>query len=294
MIEGQEGVTWEHWVALAEACESAGLEGLFRSDHYRSIQNDDPAGSLDAWTTIAALATRTERIRLGTLVSPVTFRHPSVLAKCVVTADHVSGGRVELGIGAGWFEAEHRVYGFEFGTVRSRLDELDRQLEEIVRQLTEADDVWPKAVQQPRPPLIVGGTAGPRSCRLAALYADEYNTVFASVADCGERKERVDAACRAEGRELIAFSLMTGCVVGRDRAEVERRAGAVAERTGLEVADVLESDRTIAGTVERVVAHSAEYAEVGVERVYFQHLDHADLEMVELIGAEVVPALASW
>ena len=138
-------------------------DGLFRSDHYRSIVRGEPAGSLDAWATLAALAARTERIRLGTMVSPVTFRHASVLAKNAVTVDHVSGGRVELGIGAGWYEAEHDSYGFPFGTQRARLDELDRQLAEIVRQWTEADDVRPAPFQQPRPPIIVGGKAKPRT-----------------------------------------------------------------------------------------------------------------------------------
>src|SRR6478736_7388191 len=127
MLEGQEGITWEQWLALALATEAAGLEGLFRSDHYRSIMRGEPAGSLDAWTVLAALAARTERLRLGTMVSPVTFRPAAVLAKSVVTVDHISGGRAELGIGAGWFEREHEAYGFPFLTTRERLDELDRQ-----------------------------------------------------------------------------------------------------------------------------------------------------------------------
>ena len=181
MIEGQEGVTWPQWLALAEATERAGLDALFRSDHYRSIVRGEPAGSLDAWATLAALAARTERIRLGTLVSPVTFRSPSVLAKNAVTVDHVSGGRVELGIGAGWFEAEHTTYGFTFGTPRSRLDELDRQLAEITRQWSEADDVRPKPLQQPGPRIIVGGSAKPRTLAAAMRFADEYNTVFPSL-----------------------------------------------------------------------------------------------------------------
>src|SRR6476660_4071090 len=146
MIEGQEGVTWQQWLALAQTTEAAGLEGLFRSDHYRSIVRGEPAGALDAWATLAALAARTERIRLGTMVSPVTFRPASVLAKNVVTVDHVSGGRVELGIGAGWFEAEHATYGFPFGTTRGRLDELVRQLAEIRRQWAPGGEVWPKPV----------------------------------------------------------------------------------------------------------------------------------------------------
>jgi alkanesulfonate monooxygenase SsuD/methylene tetrahydromethanopterin reductase-like flavin-dependent oxidoreductase (luciferase family) len=290
MIEGQEGVSWEQWLALARACEEGGIEALFRSDHYQSVGHDPRRLALDAWATISALAAVTERVRLGTLVSPVTFRRAGEIAKVVATADHVSGGRVELGLGAGWNEREHEAFGFPFPDLRARMDELEQQLQHVRRQWAELS---PPSVQQPRPPLIVGGTGGPRSCRLGARYADEYNTVFASVDDCAERKKRVDSACRAEGREPIAFSLMTGCVVGRDRAEVERRAGAVTERTGLEVADLLESDQTITGTVEQVVARIGEYAEVGVERVYLQHLDHADVEMVELIGAEVVLSVAS-
>src|SRR5215468_7968554 len=188
MIEGQEGVTWPQWVALARAAEEAGLEGLFRSDHYRSIGRGDPAGSLDAWATLAGLAAVTERIRLGTMVSPVTFRPASVLAKNATTADHISNGRVELGIGAGWYEAEHETYGFPFLTRRRRLDELDRQLAEITRQWTEAPDVWPKPVQQPWPPIIVGGRAKPRTVRAAVAHADEYNTVFPTLDDVRERK----------------------------------------------------------------------------------------------------------
>jgi alkanesulfonate monooxygenase SsuD/methylene tetrahydromethanopterin reductase-like flavin-dependent oxidoreductase (luciferase family) len=229
-------------------------------------------------------------VRLGTLVSPVTFRHAGEIAKVVATADHVSGGRVELGLGAGWNEREHEAFGFAFPDLRERMDELERQLQHVRRQWAELS---PRLLQDPRPPMIVGGTAGPRSCRLAARYADEYNTAFASVEDCSERKERVDAACRAEGREPIAFSLMTGCVVGRDRAEVGRRGRAVAQGSGLDLQDLLESDRTITGTVGEVVARLGEYAAVGVERVYLQHLDHADIEMVELIGADVVPRAAA-
>jgi alkanesulfonate monooxygenase SsuD/methylene tetrahydromethanopterin reductase-like flavin-dependent oxidoreductase (luciferase family) len=290
MIEGQEDVSWEQWLALARTCEDSGVESLFRSDHYQSVFQDPNRVCLDAWATITALAAVTERVRLGTLVSPVTFRRAGELAKVVATADHVSGGRVELGLGAGWNEREHEAFGFPFPELGERMDELERQLRHAVRQWAELS---PRPVQDPHPPLIVGGTAGPRSCRLAALYADEYNTVFASAADCAERKARVDDACRGEGRDPMPFSLMTGCVVGRDRAEVERRGRAVADRTGLDPDDLLQSARTIVGTVDEVVARIGEYAEVGVERVYLQHLDHGDLEMVELIGIEVVPAVAS-
>ena len=272
MIEGQEGVTWAQWVALAEAVEDAGLEGLFRSDHYRSIRNDEEGGSLDAWTTLAGLAARTSRIRLGTMVSPVTFRPASVLAKSVATVDHISNGRVELGIGAGWFEAEHETYGFDFMTTRARLDELDRQLEEIVRQWTTAEDVWPKPVQEPRPPIIVGGSARPRTVRAAVRWADEYNTVFPTVAEAGERKQVLDAAAREAGREPLRYSMMIGCAVGRDRAELERRL----ERHP--------NPPPISGTVDEVVEQLRGYEQAGVERAMLQHLMHDDVEMVAVLG----------
>ena len=284
MIEGQEGVTWEQWLALAEATESAGLEGLFRSDHYRSIVRGEPDGSLDAWTTLAALAARTSRIRLGTMVSPVTFRPASVLAKSVVTVDHVSGGRVELGIGAGWFEAEHTTYGFPFGTSRSRLDELDRQLEEITRQWTQADDVRPRPLQQPRPPIIVGGRAKPRTVAAAVRYADEYNTVWPSLEEARERARIVAAAAAAAGREPLRFSMMTGCVIGRDDADVAERLArwrSVSNDPG---------EPPLWGTIDAVATRLREFEAAGIERAMLQHLDHEDVEMVAVLG-EVAAAL---
>src|SRR4051812_23987641 len=223
MVEGQEGVSWEQWRALACAAEGVGIEALFRSDHYLSILRGSPAGSLDAWATLAALAAVTDRIRLGTIVSPVTFRSASVLAKNAVTVDHVSNGRVELGIGAGWYEDEHDVYGLPFPRPRERFDELDRQLQEIHRQWAPASDMWPKPVQQPRPPIIVGGAAKPRSVAAAVRFADEYNTTFPSVEDAKARRRIVDDAAREAGREPLVFSMMCGCVVGRDRKEAKER-----------------------------------------------------------------------
>jgi len=278
MIEGQEGVTWDQWLALARACEDAGLEGLFRSDHYLSIVRGGEAGSLDAWTTLAALAARTERIRLGTMVSPVTFRPASVLAKSVVTVDRVSNGRVELGIGAGWYEAEHVVYGFPFPPVRERMDELERQLAEITRQWTDAGEVWPKPVQRPRPPIIVGGSAKPRTVRAAVRWADEYNTVFPSVEQARERRAIVDEAARTAGREPLTFSMMTGCVVGRDRAETDERIEAWRRVSS-------GGDRPpVAGTVDEVVETLREFERSGVERAMLQHLAHEDVEMVAVLG----------
>jgi len=265
MIEGQEGVTWAQWLALAHAAEEANLEGLFRSDHYRSIVRGDPAGSLDAWATLAGLAAVTTKLRLGTMVSPVT------------TVDHISNGRVELGIGAGWFESEHDAYGFKFPSTKERLDELDRQLEELTRQWTDAPDIWPKPVQQPRPPIIVGGTAKPRTVRAAVQWADEYNTVFASVQEARERKSVLDEAAREAGRAPLRFSLMTGCVVGRDESDLQERLAQFKQISGNDAPP-------ISGTVDQVVERLREYEQVGVERVMLQHLVHEDVEMVSVLG----------
>jgi alkanesulfonate monooxygenase SsuD/methylene tetrahydromethanopterin reductase-like flavin-dependent oxidoreductase (luciferase family) len=277
MIEGQEGVSWPQWVALARAAENAGLEGLFRSDHYRSIVRGEPAGSLDAWATLAGLAAVTERLRLGTMVSPVTFRRVSVLAKLVTTVDHISAGRVELGLGSGWYEAEHETYGLAFPPTRERLDELDRQLAEVVRQWTDAPDIQPKPLQQPRPPIIVGGGAKPRTVRAAVAHADEYNTVWPTVEQARERKQILDDAARAAGRDPLRFSMMIGCVVGRDQGELKERLASFTAITG-------DAAPQISGTVDEVVEQLREYEAAGVERAMLQHIVHEDVEMVTVLG----------
>jgi alkanesulfonate monooxygenase SsuD/methylene tetrahydromethanopterin reductase-like flavin-dependent oxidoreductase (luciferase family) len=283
MIEGQEGVSWGQWRALGAAAEDAGLEALFRSDHYRSILRGEPDGALDAWATLAALAVTTTSLRLGTLVSPVTFRAASVLAKNAVTVDHVSGGRVELGIGAGWYEAEHETYGFPFGTARDRLDELDRQLAEIHRQWSDGGETWPKPLQRPRPPIIVGGTAKPRTVRAAVRFADEYNTAFPSVDEARERRTLLERAAREAGRDPLVFSMMGGCVVGRDRGEVRDRLGRWQEITRRPA-----DEPPLCGTIEEVAERLGAFAQAGVERAMLQHLAHEDLEMVTLLGDLVV------
>ena len=277
MIEGQEGVTWEQWVALGRAAEAAKLDGLFRSDHYRSINRGDPAGSLDAWVTLGALATCTQRIRLGTLVSPVTFRHPAVLAKAVVSVDHISGGRIELGIGTGWFEAEHLAYGLPFMTAPERFDELERQLAELER-LWASEEVWPKPLQRPHPPIIVGGAAKPRSVAAAVRYADEYNTVAPTLEQARERGRILREAARAAGREPLRFSMFITAVIGRDEAEADER-----RRAWLDVASASLTPQLV-GTVEQVADALRQYESAGVERVMVQHLVHEDLEMVALLG----------
>src|SRR3954470_10438968 len=238
MIEGQEDVSWEQWQRLAATAEQLGFTALMRSDHYLSVDGHGTRGALDAWGTVTALAAITTRLRLGTLVSPATFRHPSVLAKAVVTADHVSGGRVELGIGTGWLEAEHTAYGFPFPPVSERMAILGEQLEIMVRQWGEEPfsfagahyrledlDARPKPVQRPRPPLIVGGAAGPRSAALAARWADEYNTVYVMPDGARERRAALDRACKEAGREphTLRFSMMNGFVIGADRSELAER-----------------------------------------------------------------------
>jgi F420-dependent oxidoreductase-like protein len=311
MIEGQEDVTWDQWVALARACEEHGLEGLFRSDHYVSVTGREERGSLDAWTTLAALGAVTERIRLGTLVSPVTFRHPSVLAKAVVTADHVSGGRVELGMGAGWHDVEHEAFGFEFPANDVRMSMLEEQAEIVHGLWSEQvfafdgqhyrlDDVraLPKPVQDPHPPVIVGGHAGARSARIAARWADEYNVSSQTPDRCRAMRARVAEAWEREGRDpaTLRFSLMTGVVVGRDRDEVRDRAAALIKRSNQDAEPeewLRGNDALVAGTVDQVVNRLQVLETAGVDRVMLQHLVHEDLDTVELLGRQVAPAVAS-
>jgi F420-dependent oxidoreductase-like protein len=306
MIEGQEDVTWEDWVALADTCERTGIEALFRSDHYLSVSGAYRRGALDAWGTINALAARTTTLRLGTLVSPASFRHPSVLGKLATTADHVSGGRIELGLGTGWSEIEHTAYGFPFLPMRERLDVLEEQLTIIhdghwgegpfsfegehykLQNLT----ALPKPVQRPHPPLILGGNAGPRAARLAARFADEYNTVMPTLEEIAERRANIVAACERAGREPIPFTVMTTTLLGATAADVQRRAAELSQLSGMPVDLAAVGDRWLTGTVEQVAQRLAVYEQAGVERVYLQHLLHRDLGMVELIGRELVPAVA--
>jgi alkanesulfonate monooxygenase SsuD/methylene tetrahydromethanopterin reductase-like flavin-dependent oxidoreductase (luciferase family) len=248
MIEGQEGVTWEQWVAIAETAERCGYEALFRSDHYLSVMGNGRRGALDAWATLAGLATVTSALRLGTLVSPATFRHPAVLAKNAVTVDHISGGRVELGIGAGWNAAEHAAYGFDLPRMRERFDRFAEQVEIVRGLLADGEFAFDGRYYQfagvdarPKPvsghlPIVLGGRAGPRAAALAARFADEYNVIYVSPEECRAVRERLD--------ERLTLSVMTGL-----------------EGFGRE--------------------HMEAYAEAGVERVMLQHLDHADLGAIE-------------
>ncbi|MGN6169345.1 MAG: TIGR03560 family F420-dependent LLM class oxidoreductase, partial [Solirubrobacteraceae bacterium] len=290
MIEGQEGVSWEQWSALAHACERHGVPTLFRSDHYMNLDGQHPEReSLDAWGTLSALAAMTSKLRLGTLVSPATFRHPSNLAKLVATADQISNGRIELGLGAGWHEREHEAYGFEFRPRRTRMDVLAEQLQIVLGSWTEAPfsfagqhyrledlDAAPRPVQQPHPPVILGGSGGSRSISLAARFADEYNTPFPTIDEAQSRRAQVVEACAKAGREPIPFSVMTGFVVGTDHSEYEERARRVAERTGRGAEALLAEppESWISGTVDEAVGKLQALKRAGVSRVMCQNLLH--------------------
>jgi F420-dependent oxidoreductase-like protein len=309
MIEGQEGVTWDDWVRLAGLAERKGFDGLFRSDHYTAIIRPK-AAALDAWATLAGLAAVTERIRLGTLVSPATFRHPSVLARMAVTVDHISQGRVDVGMGSGWYEREHVEHGFPFLDAKQRFELFAEQVEVVVRSWTEegfdhsgptyelrGQTALPQPFRKPHPPLVLGGTVKPRFAELAVRYADEVNTLGAPNDELRERKERLDDACAAAGRDpaTLGFSVMTACFVGTDRADVLERIRAFVAVRGEGDPEALlteRADRWLAGTVEEVSRRIEELRALGVTRVFLQHLNHSDDEMVELIGEELLPMLA--
>lgn len=307
MIEGQEGVTWPQWQEIAAGCERHGVPALFRSDHYMNLDGEHlERGSLDALGTLVALGAQTTTLRLGTMVSPATFRHPSELAKLAVTADHVSGGRFSLGLGAGWHEREHEAYGFEYYDVPTRVERFAEQAE-IVRgnwspgpfsfsgkhyELVELD-------AQPKPlrgtlPLIMGGAAGPKVTALAARFADEYNTVFATPAVAAERKARVDAACETAGREPLPFSVMTAVTIGTDEADLRRRLALEAPFRGMDPDQLLREppEGWIIATIDHAAEQLQALAAVGVSRVMCQHMPHEELpEFIELLGTELAPCV---
>ena len=299
--EPQEGAEYGTLLAVAQAAEQLGFDAFFRSDHYLAIDASGLPGPTDAWITLAGLARETSRIRLGTLVTPVTFRLPGPLAITVAQVDQMSGGRVELGLGTGWFDAEHTAYGIPFPPLAERFDRLEEQLEVVTGLWGTAEGktfsfrgsyytltdspALPKPVQRPRPPVLIGGGGERRTPRLAARFADEYNvpfdTVEASVAAFG----RVRRACQEAGRDpgsLVYSAAQTVCC-GRDEAELARRA----EATGEQLAELRRSG--LAGSPAEIVDKLGRFAAAGAERVYLQVLDLHDLDHLELIAAEVMP-----
>jgi F420-dependent oxidoreductase-like protein len=303
MIEGQEGVSWGDWLRLARLAEEHGLEGLFRSDHSTAIIRPD-ADAHDAWATLAGLAAVTGRIRLGTMVSPATFRHPSVLARMAATVDHISGGRVEVGMGSGWYEREHLAHGFAFPAGKERFALLAEQVEIVVRSWTEErfdhegeaytlrdQQALPRPVQQPHPPLVLGGTVKPRFAALAARYATEVNTLGAPNDELRARKAALDRACSEAGRDpaTLGLSVMTTCFVGESQADVVDRVARFlavrGDRTEPEALITERRERWLVGTVDEVAERLGELRAVGVTRVFLQHLNHDDDAMVGVLAA---------
>jgi F420-dependent oxidoreductase-like protein len=296
MTEPQQGGSYDTQLALAKAAEAAGFDGYFRSDHYLTMSGDGLPGPTDAWVTLAGLARETSTIRLGTMLTAGTFRLPGILAIQVAQVDQMSGGRVELGLGAGWFEAEHRAYGIPFPT--ARLARLEEQLAIVTGlfgtppgktfsydgkyyQLKDSPAL-PKPAQS-RVPIIVGGLGPNRTPAIAARYADEFNVPFASVEATSAQFDRVRAAA---GTRSLVYSAAVAVCVGKDDAEVARRAKAI----GREVEDLRANGA--AGTPAEVVDKLSQFRETGASRLYLQLIDMTDLDHVELIASEVKPQLS--
>jgi F420-dependent oxidoreductase-like protein len=301
--EPQNGASYEQLSRVARATEECGFAGFFRSDHYLTIQREGGLpGPTDSWVTLAGLALETKRIRLGTLMTCATFRLPGPLAISVAQVDQMSQGRVDLGIGAGWYAAEHAAYGVPFPSPAQRFERLEEQMEILTGlwatpegsrfsfpghhyQLVEAPAL-PKPWQRPGPPILMGGMGRRRTPELAARFAAEFNVAFVSLADAGAQFEVVRGACRTHGRDpgrLRLSAALTVCC-GRDQAEVKQRANNIGqdpERLGL-----IGAVGTPAQVRERVEA----YAQLGCQRIYLQLLDLDDLDHLELLASEVLPA----
>ncbi|MFC4128804.1 LLM class F420-dependent oxidoreductase [Nocardia rhizosphaerae] len=303
--EPQQGATYDELLRVARTTEDAGFDAFFRSDHYLHMGAvSGLPGPTDAWITLAGLARETSRIRLGTLVTAATFRHPAVLAISVAQVDQMSGGRVDFGFGAGWFADEHTAYGIPLPEVRERFDRYAEQLELITGLWeTPAGETFdylgkhyelanspalPKPVQQPRPPVIIGGTGKKRTPQLAARFADEFNLPFADPATATTQFDRVAAAARAIDRDPAEITRSAALVlcVGRDDAEIARRAAAI----GREVDELRRNGLT--GTPAEVIDKIGRYREqTGITRLYLQVLDLTDLDHLELVAAQVAPHL---
>lgn len=301
-VEPQQGASYADQLAVAQTAESAGYSAFFRSDHYVAMSGDGLPGPTDSWVTLAGLARETSSIRLGTMVTSATFRHPGPLAISVAQVDEMSGGRVEFGIGAGWFEAEHKAYAIPFPPLGERFDRLTEQLE-IITGLwsTEAGQTFdyagehysvtaspalPKPVQSPYPPIIIGGGGAKRTPALAARFAAEFNIPFVPLETLTTQYTRVAAAVEAAGRAADSLTYSAAFVVcaGRDDAEIARRADAI----GREV-DELRANSPAVGTPDEIVDKLGPFLSAGVERVYLQLLDMSDLDQVQFFAEAVVP-----
>lgn len=305
--EPQQGATYSQLLAVAQATEELGFDAFFRSDHYLKMGGvSGEPGPTDAWLTLAALARETSRIRLGTLVTAMTFRLPGPLAISVAQVDEMSGGRVELGLGTGWYEDEHRAYGIPFPPLGERFDRFEEQLAAITGLWgTPAGETFsmdgtfygftdspalPKPVQSPHPPIIIGGGGPKRTPALAARYADEFNLPFAPLDTYVAQCERVRAACTGIGRDPASMRYTAALVVccGADDAEVARRA----ERIGRQPDELRQNGA--AGTPDEVIATLRRWSDAGASRIYLQVLDLDDLDHLSLLAETVLPAVADW
>lgn len=304
-IEPQQGATYDRVLGLARTAERLGFDGFFSSDHYlRMGEATGLPGPLDTWTTLAGLARDTERLRLGPLLTPVTFRLPGPFTIAVAQVDHMSGGRIEVGLGAGWYDAEHQAYGIPFPPLHERFDMLAEWLDILTGLWATPEGerfdhqgshykfvdspALPKPAQHPHPPLILGGHGARRTPALAARYADEFNVPFAPLDTFETQRDRVRVACERIGRDIesVRFSVSLVLCCGRDGAEVARRAAAIGREP-----DELRQNGA-AGTPDEVVAKLRRYRDAGTSRVYLQTLDIDDHEHLELVMAEVAPHLA--
>jgi alkanesulfonate monooxygenase SsuD/methylene tetrahydromethanopterin reductase-like flavin-dependent oxidoreductase (luciferase family) len=319
MIEAQQGLTYEDQLAIVRRAHEAGFESFFRSDHYAGFPGEGEGPTTDAWAILAGLARETEGITLGTLVSPVTFRHPGNFVKLVTTVDHMGGGRLEVGIGAGWNDDDHGPLGIPFPDIDDRADLMEDELRILHGLLTEPDG-WtfdghqlrvtgghlrPRAVQAAgrptgpsgiaRPRIIVGGDGKPRGFRLAAAWADEFNLTSSSPERAAERFRLLDDTLRAESRDprTLVHSAMVGTVIGRGDADLTRRGEALAKAFGQDPAKAAElldgrRNRWIVGTPDDARAMVRRYADAGVERLMLQDFLPLDLEMVDLMAEELI------
>lgn len=298
LLESQEGLTWPRVLKVADVADDLGLDGLYVSDHFAPVDVDSGREVLPAWPVIAVLAARTTRLRVGPLVSPVTFRHPADLCKNVVALEHLAGPRIDLGLGAGWHEAEHRRFGFEFPSAAARVDRLGEALEMICALwtgepcersgphfTTTGGSLVPRPMSA-QPPIILGG-ARPRMLRLAAQFAREWNCFYQDIAGYPALRDAFDAACADVGRDpaSVSRSLMTPLLVGRSTADLERRLAANARTFGSLPSDMgaWRASGFPGGLVGELVEQLGAWSELGIERVIFEHNDPDDLEALDIL-----------
>jgi F420-dependent oxidoreductase-like protein len=315
MIEGQEGLTWERWRQIMACVEALGFESLWRSDHFISLVDADRE-SLETWVALTLTAAETTRLRFGPLVCPITFRHPSLLARMAAAVDALSGGRLVLGVGAGWNDQEHRAFGLPFPPLQERMDMLQEGLEVITRLLGDEPaqfaghyyqlagaNLRPKPIQRPRIPVLIGTTGERRMLRIVARYADEWD-VPGTITPAAYRakRERLAAYCREINRDPreIRHCVSTAFLIGRNEQELRRRTVAMQQLMphlgSLDISSVhnaLRKEEWLIGTPDQIVAALQALADEGVERVMLQHNDQTDFEALELVAHEVMPAVAT-